>query len=263
MKRLLISIIIFLFGFNTYAQIARESLLKNLTRKSQNGDTLLVHVFVPLCDNDNQGIVPVSRTLGNGLDLKNNLYWGAMYGVKTRLIKSANYRLVSSSNPSNPNVLERIVLHGSTSDSAPVKIVLDAYRGDRMESCLKDFLNESAGLTGTLKSDLVVFNGHNGLMDYPDLDPIYYKPSTKSKEVAVIGCVSYEYFKPYFLKAQVYPLLTTRGLMAPEGYVLEALLNSWIQLRSAAYIEEQVELSYNQYQKCGMKGARWLFKSGW
>jgi hypothetical protein len=43
----------------------------------------VVHAFVALCDNKHQGIVPVPAILGNDDDPKNNLYWGAMYGVKT------------------------------------------------------------------------------------------------------------------------------------------------------------------------------------
>ena len=41
-----------------------------------------VHVFVVLCDNKNQGIVPVPERLGDGEKPKTNLYWGARYGVK-------------------------------------------------------------------------------------------------------------------------------------------------------------------------------------
>lgn len=42
-----------------------------------------IHVFVALCDNANQGIVPVPESLGNGQDPKSNLYWGAIYGLKS------------------------------------------------------------------------------------------------------------------------------------------------------------------------------------
>src|SRR5687768_2778496 len=41
----------------------------------------VVHVFVALCDNEYQGIVPVPARIGNGDDPDNNLYWGAAYGV--------------------------------------------------------------------------------------------------------------------------------------------------------------------------------------
>ena len=38
----------------------------------------VIHAFVALCDNKNQGIVPVQEKLGNGDDAQNNLYWGAL-----------------------------------------------------------------------------------------------------------------------------------------------------------------------------------------
>lgn len=47
------------------------------------GGVKSIQVFVALCDNVNQGIVPVPAALGDGEDVKNNLYWGARYGVKT------------------------------------------------------------------------------------------------------------------------------------------------------------------------------------
>jgi len=42
-----------------------------------NSQSKTVHVFVALCDNEFQGIVPVLLTLGNGKDPTRNLYWGA------------------------------------------------------------------------------------------------------------------------------------------------------------------------------------------
>jgi hypothetical protein len=63
-----------------------------LTQPLANPDTTaaqnpfpVIHVFVALCDNVNQGIVPVSAALGNGDNPHTNLYWGAAFGVKTFL----------------------------------------------------------------------------------------------------------------------------------------------------------------------------------
>src|SRR6188474_1339529 len=50
-----------------------------------------IHVFVALCDNKYQGIVPVSAKIGNGQDAASNLYWGAAYGVKTFFSKSSEW----------------------------------------------------------------------------------------------------------------------------------------------------------------------------
>jgi len=55
-----------------------------------------IHVFVALCDNKYQGIVPVPASLGNGQNSKSNLYWGAAYGVKTYFNKSSEWKLVES-----------------------------------------------------------------------------------------------------------------------------------------------------------------------
>ena len=38
------------------------------------GQTKTIHVFVALCDNENQGIVKVPAVIGNGQDARNNLY---------------------------------------------------------------------------------------------------------------------------------------------------------------------------------------------
>ena len=52
----------------------------------------MIYVVVALCDNVNQGIVPVPRTLGNGQDAGRNLYWGARYGVRTYFEKAAGWK---------------------------------------------------------------------------------------------------------------------------------------------------------------------------
>ena len=46
------------------------------------GKPLVAHVIVALSDNELQGIVPRTATLGDGDRPQSNLYWGAMYGVK-------------------------------------------------------------------------------------------------------------------------------------------------------------------------------------
>ena len=59
----------------------RTEITKRLEQKIADKNPLVIHAFVPLCDNENQGIVPVSKSLGDGLNLRTNLYWGALYGV--------------------------------------------------------------------------------------------------------------------------------------------------------------------------------------
>src|SRR5688572_17761463 len=55
----------------------------------------VIHVFVALADNVNQGIVPVSATLGNGDNPATNLYWGAAFGIKTFFSRNKDWQLIS------------------------------------------------------------------------------------------------------------------------------------------------------------------------
>src|SRR5512134_3650856 len=74
-----------------------------------------IHVFVALCDNEHQGIVPVPQKLGNGDDPNNNLYWGALYGTKTFLKKSKNWKVVATQKKPTEDILERVIFkHAAT-----------------------------------------------------------------------------------------------------------------------------------------------------
>jgi len=44
-----------------------------LNLSGQNKNVKTIHVFVALCDNVNQGIVPVSKSLGNGMLMMVNI----------------------------------------------------------------------------------------------------------------------------------------------------------------------------------------------
>jgi len=145
---------------------------------SQNA-ARIVHVLVALCDNEHQGIVPVPARLGNGEDLQGNLYWGAAYGVKAFFAKSVDWKLVEQTHNPSPAVLERCIFKNK---NTAVYLVADAYRGAEIKKALADFFDYAAGggvttigATDASKhpsinaggaADLVVFVGHNGLMDF-------------------------------------------------------------------------------------------------
>lgn len=254
-------------------EFSREPSFQRLKNKIQNKQSLVVHLRIPLCDNDNQGIVPVPKKLGNGFDLRNNLYWGAKYGFKHHFKQSKNWELIHSENAVSPNILERVIFKTILPNQTKVYIVADAYKGDSMKACLEDFVHSIAGNTDRnitihdeklglgSNADLIIFNGHNGLMDY-SLDLV---PSTDNiiREASVIGCISHDYFKDHFLAAKAYPLLMTTNLMAPEAYVVEAVIESWMNLGEEKVIRQNAGIAYNNYQKCGINGATKLFRHGW
>jgi len=235
----------------------------------------VVHVFVALADNVNQGIVPVAAKLGNGLDLGHNLYWGAAGGVKTYFVRSTEWRLVSQRPGPKPEVLERCIFKHRVAD---VYLVADAYRGDQIRLAIADFFQAAAGanpekvsVTGSTAAalipaggdaNLVVYIGHDGLMDF-QLASLPRRVNTAQRQAIVLACISKTYFAEPLRATGAQPLLWTTGLMAPEAYTLKGALDGWINAESAEQIRERAAAAYDHYQKCGMKGARRLLVSGW
>jgi hypothetical protein len=248
----------------THASIIVLLLLGATAAESQ---TRSVHVFVALADNKHQGIVPVPARLGDGDEPADNLYWGAIYGVKTFLGKSADWTLVSSTNRPGHTVLERCVFLNKTED---VVLVADAYRGKEIKQAIRDFLRAAAGHPGGVVAArdrraatyggaaLTVYIGHNGLMDF-DLPSVQPGAGTAPPDAIVLACKSRTYFGPRLRRMGSEPLLLTTGLMAPEAYVLEAALRAWTAGRPTTEIREKAAQAYNKYQKCGIRAARRLF----
>jgi len=149
-------------------------------------------------------------------------------------------------------------------------VVADAYDGAYIRNATNAFLNFAAGQQKvTVTADgktyaaggaaqLVVYMGHNGLMDF-SLSRIPAPADSKKREIAVFACKSRQYFADPVKKTGAVPLIWTTHYMAPEGYVLHALAGSWAEGASREVIRERVAKAYDRYQKCGMKGARALF----
>jgi hypothetical protein len=234
-----------------------------------------VHVFVALADNVHQGIVPVPARIGNGLDAEHNLYWGAAAGVKTFFARSSEWALVGCSAKPKPEVLERCMFRHRTSS---VYLVADAYRGDEIRQAILDFFSAAAGAThesialpSTLHApalaaaggaNLVAYVGHDGLMDF-QLPVIPHQKNDIHRDAIVLACASKQYFSEALRTSGAYPLLWTTNLMAPEAYTLKSAVEGWIAGESNEQIRERAAVTYDKFQKCGLRGARRLFATGW
>ncbi len=226
-----------------------------------------IHVIVALCDNVHQGIVPVSKTLGNGQDPANNLYWGAMYGVKTIFSNSDDWHRVEGVKPENKRILERCVFKHKTDNAC---LVADAYDGAFIRDAVEYLINAAYGkVFDTLKqdstaiplgsgADLLVYAGHNGLMDFK-LAPPEANDSAVETDVIILACASEYYFRPVLANAHTRALIRTTGLMAPEAYTIEAALAGWLEGEKPSQIRERAATAYSKYQKCSLTAARKLF----
>ena len=231
----------------------------------------VVHVIVALCDNEHQGIVKVPKGIGNGQDPRNNLYWGAGYGVRTHFDKATEWQRVSITPPLEAHILERVAWKHR--DSA-VYLIADAYDGRNIREATEDLLRYASGAGRTTLTvgeatipcgggaDLIAYVGHDGLMDQP-LERAFPATDRRQRSTIILACMSRPYYGPHLQKTGATPLLWTTGLMAPEAYTLRDALTGWVLHESGAQVRERAAQAYDRYQHCGIGAARRLFATGW
>lgn len=228
----------------------------------------LVHIYVALCDNANQGIAPVPAALGNGQDPKTNLYWGAQYGLRTYLQKHREWRLIAGGLRSSvtKTILERAVFYH---DRTATWLVADAYDGKHIKTAIQHFLapppgdqirNIAAGgvsLRVGKTAHLRCYVGHNGLMEFT----VPVKAATAKRRIPamVFACKSKSYFAQLLSKRGLHPLLTTTQFMAPEAYAVEAAVTAWAAGQDPGVVHKAAARAYAKYQRCSERAAGRLF----
>jgi hypothetical protein len=230
----------------------------------------VIHVFVALADNVNQGIVPVSSLLGDGDNPKTNLYWGAAFGVKTFFSKNRDWQLLSVVQHPRASVLERCIFKHR---ARALFLVADAYQGKEIQHATSEFLQSLAGEPGEKitagesefnlqgSADLIAYVGHDGLMDF-QLSNAFRQRDTRQREAIILACASKQFFSQPLKPTGAQPLLWTTNLMAPEAYVLSAAVDGWTAKETGEQIQERAARAYDKYQHCGLRSARALFATG-
>jgi len=229
-----------------------------------------IHIYVALCDNKYQGIVPVPKGIGNGQDANTNLYWGCGYGIRTYFKKSNEWKLLKTQKI-NTIILERLIFKHTSKN---IYLIADAYDGEQIKKCTEDFLNSacgkvkdkiilennSIGITGN--ANLVVYIGHDGLMDF-ELNDTYVNDDKKKRHVIILACYSKHYFSKHLAQANVNPLVWSTGLMAPEAYTVHDAITGYVANESNEQIRTRAANAYSKFQKCSLKAARNLLVTGW
>jgi hypothetical protein len=209
-----------------------------------------VRVFVALCDNKTQGIMPVGEKIGNGDDPESNLYWGCSDGFGSFFRHSSRWKVTASDKDVSATILRRLTLRHAEGD---IDLVADAYRGSQIKQCIKDF--EEAACSN--KFDLVAFIGHNGLMDLKLEVP--NKTEGNDTEVVVLCCVSESYFGDRLLALGCRPMLMTQQLMYPGSFILHSAIEKWRTGGSRADIRAAAATSYAKNKKISVRAATGVF----
>jgi len=274
MKTLLLIISLFLFSCKEENKLISAVETNNKpenTAVSFEGKSKTIHIFVALCDNKYQGIVPVPAKIGNGQDPDNNLYWGCAYGIRSYFKKSKEWKFLKSQKNINDIVLERVIFKHTSKD---YYLVADAYDGKYIKECTIDFLKSSSGITkDTLNinnetigisgnSSLVSYIGHDGLMDF-QLSESFKNTDDKKRDVIILACYSKRFFSPHLSNSNVNPLVWSTNLMAPEAYVIHDAITGYVNNEDNQQIRNRAAKAYSKFQKCSEKAAKNLLVTNW
>lgn len=265
-------LLLLLFIASAFTILKTEDKAKAQRLAASQIDTLAksIHIFVALCDNQYQGIVPVPAKIGNGQDLNNNLYWGCGYGIRTFFKNSKEWKLLRSQKPDSIK-LERLVFKHRTKN---YYLIADAYNGKYIKKCTQDFLRASCGgnkdtvmldhkiIGCSGNSSLLGYIGHDGLMDF-QLTETFKNSDGKKRDIIILACYSKSYFSSHLKSALVNPLVWSTGLMAPEAYTIHDATTGYTNNENNESIRSRAALAYSTYQKCSLRAARNLLVTGW
>jgi len=265
-----------LVKFNDHSWLVpfkRDSIEINLKTKIVNGEPLIVHCLVPLCDNNFQGIVPTTTSLGDGFSTRTNLYWATRNGMKRYYQLNENWQELTLNFNESDTILERVAFERDFENSAKVILICDAYRGDKMEKCLNDYFgflsgkrSDSLNLSGKFlkigeAADMIVFNGHNGIMDV--VPKTVFASKGRMKDAVVIACSSHWNYTEPITYSNAYPLVTTMSSLYPGASILDAIISEWANLKDPEEIRFSAAKAYHKLKDCGMESANNLFYTGW
>ena len=242
------------------------------------GRPIVVHVVVALCDNQNQGIVPVPKHLGNGQDPNSNLYWGALYGVRTFFPRRGGWTALPVDGQTNTEIRERLVFFREVTRGdgvVPVYIVAEAWDGAEIKSAIGRFFEIASGV-GTEQvsfrrgskqatisaggsAHLVAFVGHNGLMDFSFRGTAERMPRQVASSSIVLACASKPYFLDLLRGVGSHPCCSRLDSWhrRPTRWTLRSDLRA--QGGSVAAVRDAAATAYHAYQRCGRQAARNLF----
>jgi hypothetical protein len=242
------------------------------------GKPLTLLVVVPLCDS--RLIHCGGQGAGDPASLDKNLYWGRAFGARRYFEERAKqFRRVAGETGTGP-MLEQLVYRrwvpgapwGSAKEVEQL-VVLRAIHGAQIDAAVRDFYRYATagaevsfveqGETRTVRVHAVGYAGHNRLMDGIALAQIVGTADAPGASAAlpsfVFACRSAPYFGSALASGGSTALVMTRDLMAPEGYVIEAMARGLGDHLSQAQLRQRVVAAYARWQRIPERTASGIF----
>ncbi len=254
------------------------------------GKPLVIHVSVPLCSNAQ--INCGASWAGQPGRLSTNLYWGAIFGARRifdgkrsgwerleitqrddvylervvyrRYVSAQRWRLKRCANQPNCQVEQLVVLqaiHGSRIDQAIDDLWAHATRGSTLS-----FSDPAlpSGNRRNVRLHVAGYAGHNRLMDgkrLPGPPPPKERARPEALPAFVLACYSDRYFSGSLAGAGSSNLVSTQTLMAPEGYLIDAVAKGLGENDSPIELRERTIRSYAKWQRISVGQARRTFQA--
>jgi hypothetical protein len=253
----------------------------------RRGGPFVTFVVVPLCSNEQ--IDCGSSVAGRPGDLSKNIYWGAVFGQRRFFErKKSGWTLIDVTRPapgSADPLLERAVFKreiplaawstnpteiaaaGSTAEQI---VVFQAVHGASIDRALSLFwtLATEGGRVRFRDGDrdrdepiqIAGYAGHNRLMD-PGINLPPPPPIERGRPIPsfVIACSSEPYFGAALRNAGSDTLVMTRNLMAPEGYVLDAITKALGENAPREDVRRRAVDAYAKWQSISTAAASSIF----
>ncbi|MDC3959155.1 hypothetical protein [Polyangium jinanense] len=244
---------------------------------AQAAEPLVIQVIVPLCSNAQ--IDCGSNVAGDPDRLDTNLYWGAAFGHRRYFDRKKSGFTRVDVVPADGPRLERVVYRrlvsaepfgGKRGETLEQIVVLDAYHGDSIDRAVEAFWHlatrggrirfHDGGKEREARISVAGYAGHNRLMDGVRLPPTP-GPEERGRAIPsfVLACDSEPYFGPALRAAGSETWLMTRSLMAPEGYVLDAVVNAIGVHAPPSTIRDRAVDAYAKWQKLSRRAAGSIF----
>lgn len=235
-----------------------------VAERIQRDGVLTVHLLVPLCHEDQ--IACGGQRAGAPGDLAHNLYWGAVFGHDRFLSRKASAMRRIGDAPAQGDRLARTAFGRSFPGapfgrSAPIElvVVLDAFHGDAIGGVVDGLFDEAerggevafalaGGTTRTHAVDVVGFAGHNRMLDGKKAPPRVPEGERRPIPSFVLACRSHQTFAKPLAERGSTLLVAARDLMAPEGYVVEAITEGLARNEGAAAIRRRAVHAYARWQ---------------
>jgi hypothetical protein len=204
------------------------------------GAALRVQIYVALCDNDSQGIVPVkNRRICDGEAPEQNLYWRTGGGIASYL-QAQRYRTLEYSELSAGPIAIRArfakelpagaSLRAQGIARVPVEVTALAYRGAHIASAMFDFVRavHAEPATGRDAPHVVGYIGHDYFLDGYDpreLARAREGSSQLQQGVFALSCLGNRYIRPEITRPNAHILVLNRGLTYPGAWTVGGLLS--------------------------------------